>query len=114
MVAQGAHASMAALLNKMNKVDSLDLSAVDKQYIDLTPVLEDWMNGSFTKICVSVDSEDELISIYKKAVESNLMCSLIEDSGRTEFNGVPTYTAVAVGPGEIEDIDLITGSLALL
>ena len=34
--------------------------------------------------------------------------------GFTEFNGVPTFTCIAVGPDKSEKIDLITGGLPLL
>lgn len=37
----------------------------------------------------------------------------ITDVGRTEFNGVPTITALAIGPNKSEDIDKITGHLKL-
>lgn len=41
-------------------------------------------------------------------------CALIQDHGLTEFGGVPTYTAVAIGPAEDVVIDRITGELSLL
>lgn len=34
---------------------------------------------------------------------------MIRDAGKTEFKGVPTRTAVAIGPAPVEAIDLITG-----
>ena len=78
-----------------------------------TPWYE-WLNGSFTKIVVYVNSEQELLDIYEKAKDAKLPCSLIQDSGFTEFHGVPTYTAVAVGPWWSEAVDEITGDLPLL
>ena len=71
-----------------------------------------WLQNSFVKICVYVNSEEELIEVYNKAKALDLLCSLIKDSGKTEFK-VPTYTAVAIGPAEVSKIDLITGSLPL-
>lgn len=112
MVAQGAHASMKAIFNEgYLQTESLGL---DIFVIPMSAEVEDWMVGIFTKICVSVDSEEELLSIYKQAKDADLVCSLIQDAGLTEFAGVPTYTAVAVGPGRNEDIDKITGELKLL
>ena len=108
MVAQGAHASMKAILDQGAKDDG------DNYAIKMTPAMEDWLCGTFTKVCVSVNSEDELLSIYNKAKEQKVICSLIQDAGFTEFNGTPTYTAVAVGPGEVETINKITGDLKLL
>lgn len=39
---------------------------------------------------------------------------LITDSGKTEFHGEPTDTCLAIGPGEADKIDEITGHLQLL
>ncbi len=112
MVAHGAHASMKAILDAGNTdVDQYDDTVFS---FHLTPVLKSWLTGIFTKICVGVDSEAELFAIYARAKESGMLCSLIQDSGLTEFDNVPTYTAVAIGPAEVEDIDKITGGLKLL
>lgn len=108
--AQLAHASMNAILAH----GTFNNSAVDEFVIKTTPVMKQWLTGSFTKICVSVNSEEELLSIYQQAKDAGLVCALIQDAGLTEFDGVPTYTAVAVGPACNEDIDKITGNLSLL
>lgn len=106
---QVAHASMAAAItNYLIKTDKV------KWVYTPTVEIEDWLNESFTKICVYVNSEEELIAVYNKAKTKGLPCSLIQDIGKTEFHGVPTYTAVAVGPGEISNIDEVTGGLPLL
>ena len=47
-------------------------------------------------------------------VNSCIPCSIIRDSGFTEFNGVPTLTAVAIGPDYPEVIDPLTKHLKLL
>lgn len=100
MVAQGSHASLAAILKdgKLKKHPDVDA----------------WLEGRFTKICVSVDSEEELLEIYNKAGALKLVRSLIRDAGLTEFDGVPTLTAVAVGPGDPAKVDKVTGHLKLL
>jgi len=110
MVAQGAHASMAVLLDAGN----VHPDAMQQYTIFLTPAMQQWLEGRFTKICVSVDSEEQLLFIHSAAENAGIPCSLIKDAGLTEFDGVPTYTAVAVGPGYAEDIDKITGLLKLL
>jgi PTH2 family peptidyl-tRNA hydrolase len=107
MVAQGAHASMAAILNLARRAGS-DL------IIPLDARIEPWLTGRFTKICVSVNSEAELLAIHDKAAASGLVTSLILDAGLTEFGGVPTHTAVAVGPDTAANVDLVTGTLPLL
>jgi peptidyl-tRNA hydrolase, PTH2 family len=73
-----------------------------------------WVDGIFKKICCSVNSEEELITVYEKAQDQGLPCALIKDSGITEFGGVPTYTCCAIGPARAELIDVITGDLPLL
>lgn len=110
MVAQGAHASMAAVLEL---AQSKDLS---RQFvvIPLEGPVKEWLNGLFTKICVSVDSEEELMEVYNKAKEAGLLCALITDAGKTEFDGVPTNTCCAIGPADDEDLKPITGHLKLL
>lgn len=113
MVAQGAHASMAAILDEMTRMSDSMYLWYESQF-DLESPIAKWLEGSFTKICVSVDSEKELLDVYDTANDRGLICSLIKDLGKTEFNNVPTYTAVAVGPAESVDIDKITGKLKLL
>ncbi len=111
MIAQGAHASMKAILDIMIKVPAEDEKTL---YYDDKPALKDWIEGRFTKICLSVDSEQELLDVYEKAKEASLICALIQDAGLTEFGGVPTYTCCAIGPEWSEKIDEITGHLKLL
>jgi PTH2 family peptidyl-tRNA hydrolase len=110
MVAQGSHASMAAILNEMSYGE--DEYGMAKR--DMTPALKQWLSGSFTKICLSVDSEQELLDIVQKAESARLYCALITDAGKTEFNGVPTITCCAIGPAYEDEIDVITGHLKLL
>lgn len=120
MISQGAHASMKVILDLMNRSGSW-WSSQENDFVreykfksKLSSPIEDWLNGLFTKICLSVDSEDELDMLYNKAVEFNIPCSQIIDAGLTEFNGVPTKTAVAIGPWWSDEIDSITSHLKLL
>ncbi len=113
MIAQGAHASMKAILDLMDVSDwgpYVERSMVIQKH---KPLYE-WLEGKFAKIVVSVDSEQELFDIKKKAEEAGIPCALITDSGKTEFHGEPTHTSVAIGPDEVEKIDKITGHLKLL
>lgn len=107
MVAQGAHASMAAILNLGNAKDGVFA-------IPLDPRLEPWLVGNFKKITCYVNSEQELVALYERAKEAGMICSLILDAGLTEFGGVPTYTAIAIGPDVYSNVDAVTGSLPLL
>ena len=107
MASQAAHASMKVFF---------DAGSITRgvMHINLTAEMETWAKGIFTKITVAAKDEDELLSIYEQAKEVGLPCSLVQDVGLTEFGGVPTYTAVAVGPALNEDVDKITGGLSLL
>ena len=92
MISQGAHASMAVILNMGTRIS-------DRFNIDPLPqATKEWLNGSFTKITVYVNSEQELLDVYAKAEAAGTPCAIIKDAGRTEFNGVPTLTCCAIGP----------------
>lgn len=109
MVAQGAHASLAAILNLGRRDDDEQITTIP---------LNNWatsrLTGRFAKICVYVTSEAALLDVYRRAKESGLMAALIQDAGLTEFGGIPTFTAVAIGPDRPDRIDPITGHLPLL
>ena len=77
------------------------------------PAEDEWVHAGRTKIVVQADSEEQLLGIFQRAKEDGLEAHLVQDAGRTEFHGVPTYTALAIGPDEVERIDRITGGLRL-
>lgn len=110
MVAQGAHASLSFLSEKIG----FRSTGKQKEKIDFDAEEKSWLTGSFAKICVRVNSEEELLRICKEAKEKGLRAHLILDSGRTEFNGVPTYTCCAIGPNYSHKINEVTGDLKLL
>lgn len=119
MIAQGSHASIAFLTNKL-KWDESDTQQGDNYWnVTLSDAEDSWIEGRFTKICVRVNSEEELLEIHAKATEAGIVSHLIQDAGLTEFkdsagNPVPTYTCAGLGPDYAERIDLITGHLELL
>jgi len=128
MISQGAHASLGVILDMMSELDPYD-NRDNYEFLhgyegpkwknrNLT-IFEDqpihaWLNGPFTKITVSVNSEEELIELYEKAKEKDFPCIMIEDAGLTEFNGIKTKTCIAIGPGWDNEIDELTGHLKLL
>jgi len=114
MISQGAHASLGVILKQM--VHENDQKGHFFKYLSVSfsDPLYAWLTGIFTKITVSVDSEEELMKIYNLADSKGLPCILIEDKGLTEFKGVVTKTCIAIGPAWNEDIDKITGHLKLL
>jgi PTH2 family peptidyl-tRNA hydrolase len=105
--AQASHAAVGAIF-------SIGSTVGDNFVIPLSdPFVKEWVVGNFKKVTVYVDTDPELIEIYKAAHKAGLPCSLIRDAGLTEFNGVPTLTAVGIGPGNEVEIDKITGHLKL-
>lgn len=56
-------------------------------------------NGIGTKICLSVPTFKRLVDLHEQALAAGLPSVIIEDSGRnTTFGGVPTVSAVGIGP----------------
>lgn len=110
MVAQGAHASMGAILPYLHPSRSVS----SEEMLQQMPKILEWLAGPFKKICVRVDSEDELIEVEMKAAATGLITCLITDSGLTEFGGTLTITCAAIGPDTDEALAPITGHLTLL
>lgn len=100
-IAQGSHASMAFLSHYV------------RGDLELKPVEREWLAGTFTKICVVVNSEDELLNLHHIAEQNGIRSFVINDSGATEFGGMPTNTCIAIGPDYVEKIDPITRELKL-
>lgn len=105
IISQACHASMAWLSNRITAAQELPpiFSAEEKE----------WLIGKFTKICVYVETEDELLYVYKQSQGAGLTTYLIQDSGLTEFNNIPTNTAIGIGPHVKSKLDPITGHLPL-
>jgi PTH2 family peptidyl-tRNA hydrolase len=102
-IAQGAHASMIWLARRIQQPD-YRFNEAERL----------WLSGPFTKVCVRVDSEEELLAVVRSAQEAGVLAQLVIDAGKTEFHGVPTPTCCAVGPDFPDRIDPITGHLKLL
>ncbi len=108
-IAQGSHASMAFLVRRMRAQSP---TATDVT-VSLRPAELHWITQGMAKVCLKVNSEEELLACHARAREAGLESHLIRDSGRTEFNGIPTLTACAIGPDDPALIDPITGDLSL-
>lgn len=113
MIAQGSHASLGSLL-KMARREESDAGVKIEFNFPADSVLDKWLNGVFTKVCVYVESEQDLEEIKAKCEAAGIPNSLILDAGLTEFHGVPTKTCLGIGPWWSSEIDKITGSLPLL
>jgi PTH2 family peptidyl-tRNA hydrolase len=108
-IAQGAHASGAWLMEAVAEALRDDGTA----QVSLDPVASVWVTGSWRKVTLQVRSEEELLELHDAATALGLRSHLVRDSGRTEFAGVPTLTALAIGPDLAVEIDRVTGGLDL-
>jgi peptidyl-tRNA hydrolase, PTH2 family len=109
-IAQGAHASMAWL---RQRVMPLLTPAGAVHQVEFSSAERAWLEGSLRKVTVKVGSEAELLAVYEKAIEAGLVAHLITDRGLTEFGGVPTRTCLGIGPDYDDLIDPVTGDLEL-
>lgn len=121
IAAQVAHASMAVLLDSMQRdeltypvgtgiTEGMRLSLL----LDKGSPAYEWLNGQFTKIVLYVESEDDITVLANRCNFMVVPHAVITDAGRTEFHGKPTVTCIAIGPDISEKIDTITGDLPLL
>lgn len=125
IAAQVAHASLKVFFDRKlprlggrNPSDYMELADGRPEFpedthellmIPLTAVMAEWVNGSFAKIVLGVETEADLLKAHEAAKAAGLPTALITDLGFTEFHGVPTNTTVAIGPAKTEEIDAITG-----
>lgn len=107
LAAQVAHAAMKFLADAVDE----QAPAVIRKF---TPAEKAWLGGSFAKVVVYVESEQELLNLVAEAQRRGIEAHKIIDAGRTEFHGVPTLTCCAFGPDYCDVLDEITGKLKLL
>ena len=106
-VSQGSHASGEFMKEQL-------LAILDGGELTLSADEVAWMRTGMAKITVRSDSEEQFYAVRDHALELGLKVRLITDSGRTEFDNVPTVTALAIGPDRVETIDKVTGGMTLL
>jgi PTH2 family peptidyl-tRNA hydrolase len=105
---QASHSALAFLLHRLKET-----GRKNQFNITLTPAEQEWIAAGTTKITLQVENEKELMAIYQKATGAGLECHLVKDAGKTEFDGIPTITCLAIGPDEATKIDPITKDLKL-
>ncbi|MFT7580300.1 MAG: PTH2 family peptidyl-tRNA hydrolase [Myxococcota bacterium] len=107
IAAQTAHASMAVLLQR-------SVGTEETLEIPVRGPMAWWLQRGFAKVVLSVEDEEALMMVHAEAKRRGIPTALITDSGRTEFAGVATRTAVAIGPDVASVIDAITGPEGLV
>ena len=95
LAAQASHASLKAYENAHTKSQS------------------EWKEGGQKKIVLKVASEREIHELADQARREGLPNAVISDAGHTQLEP-GTVTALAVGPGEENLVDRVTGDLSLL
>jgi peptidyl-tRNA hydrolase, PTH2 family len=111
-VAQGAHASMMWLVRRLERYGSggAGTARVEGKLSEAESL---WLNDSFRKVTCQVDTEAEIMALGQAALDAGLEAHVVTDSGLTEFNGIPTVTALAIGPDFDHLVDTVTGGLKL-
>lgn len=89
------------------------VGAYEKQRKKNPSKLQLWEEYGSAKIALKVESEEDLVRIYRKAREANLNTCMIQDAGRTQIEA-NSKTVCAIGPDIAGDIDNITGHLKLM
>ena len=120
IAAQAGHACVEAVLMALSRDGRLGDIRVEDGWARLAgsgtapeSPLEAWFAHGVAKICVYVDSEEELLGLHRRAREAGFVSALVRDAGYTEFHGEPTYTCLALEPLYPEQVDPLTGELPL-
>ena len=119
IAAQAGHACIDAVLQALKKEDRMNdlVMSTDGMMLMNTDKpaspLSEWFSGGCTKVCVYVDSEDDLLKIAEEAEKRGIIAAVITDWGLTEFHGEHTKTCLALEPLTAEIADELTGSLPL-
>lgn len=63
-----------------------------------------WFNAGQPKLSKKAKNENELLKCFNACRDAGLVAVIVEDEGRTEFDGVRTLTGVCVGPCLFEEL----------
>ena len=71
-----------------------------------------WKGEGQKKVVLKASGEDQLFELADRAEREGLPNAVIRDAGHTQLEP-GTATTVAIGPGEDEIVDRVTGDLSL-
>ena len=97
-VAQGAHASVMSYIEAV------------KSHPD---IVEQWLSEGQKKIVLKVDDDKAMKRLHEAFKFKKIPCALVNDAGLTQLPP-GTMTALAAGPWDKAEIDMLTGGLKLL
>lgn len=66
------------------------------------------------KVVLGCPSLKHLMRAYHEALDKGIPCELITDLGYTQFNNIPTITALGLGPARRSEVDTINRNFDLL
>jgi PTH2 family peptidyl-tRNA hydrolase len=92
------------------QVAHASLKAYEKAH---TKTQREWKDGGQKKVVVKASGESEIHELAEQARREGLPHAVIRDAGHTQLEP-GTVTALAVGPGEENLVDRVTGDLSLL
>ena len=92
------------------QVAHASLKAYEKAH---TKTKREWKDGGQKKVVVKASGESEIHELAEQARREGLPHAVIRDAGHTQLEP-GTVTALAVGPGEENLVDRVTGELSLL
>jgi PTH2 family peptidyl-tRNA hydrolase len=71
-----------------------------------------WKGDGQKKVVLQGDSESQLFELADAAERAGLPHAIVRDAGHTQLDP-GTVTALAVGPGDDDAVDRVTGDLSL-
>lgn len=119
IAAQAGHACVEAVLRAIVRDGLMEHVVLTDGQIEVTPCegvdapILHWFADGEAKICVYVNSEEELLALHQRVTEAGHISALIQDAGFTEFHGEPTFTCLAIEPLSRDVVDTFTGTLPL-
>jgi PTH2 family peptidyl-tRNA hydrolase len=86
----------------------------DAEEYDPKNKVGDWVHkNNEIKVVLKVNSEEELLNVKQKCIDSGVPWAIVHDAGKTQIEP-NTLTSIGIGPDEDDVIDEIVGDLKLL
>jgi len=108
LAAQVAHASMMFLLKRF-----FDNGNGERGMLLDRNGFEWYTESGMCKVVLKADSLEKMKELHEEARCAGLEVQFVCDAGRTTFHE-STITCLAIGPGDDEAVDAVTGELSLL